>query len=369
MKYVSLTMGCDPEFFITKGGKVIGSEHVVPKEGLLPLQVYREGAYVNSAPQVIQDGVQVELNPRADTCRQRISGSIHQGIMAVVNALKDGMAISSEVSVEVTEDELNTLHPKNRVLGCHPSFSIYESEYELGVDPATYMIRSGGGHLHFGVVGYDRKVLKDFDESKVSEPQKSVYKMFNEAKSFVKVLDIIVGNTCVLFDRDAGNKIRREVYGRAGEYRTPNHGVEYRTLSNFWLRDYSVMSLVFALGRSAYTVALNDNLKDLLEVVDMADVQKAINKNDAKLARKNFDKVYPVLVRLFDSYGYPDMFPINAQTKDAFEFFVEKGMDFFFSKDIVSNWQRNYGSGGMGDERFFLEVVPQKMLQANVCQA
>jgi hypothetical protein len=363
MKYVSLTMGCDPEFFISKEGKIIGSEHVVPKEGLLHKQVWESSKerYVDGAPQVIQDGVQVELNPMADTCRQRISGSIHNGIMTVVSALKDGMSISPEVTVEVTEDELNTLHPKNRVLGCNPSFSIYESEYELGVDPATYMIRSGGGHLHFGVAGYDRKTLKDIDPAKYSASCKDAYVMFNNPKDFIKVLDIVVGNTCVLFDRDKGNKIRREVYGKAGEYRTPNHGVEYRTLSNFWLRDYSVMSLVFALGRAAYTVALNDNLKDLLEVVDMADVQKAINKNDAKLARKNFDKVYPVLVRLFDAYGYPDMCPINPSTKDAFEFFVEKGMDFFFSKDIVSNWQRNYGSAGFGDERFFKEIVPTKM--------
>ena len=70
----------------------------------------------------------------------------------------------------------------------------------------------------------------------------------------VKILDIVVGNTCVIMDRAPSQVERRKVYGRAGEYRLPAHGIEYRTLSNFWLRSYQLTHLVFSLARFAINI-------------------------------------------------------------------------------------------------------------------
>ena len=43
---------------------------------------------------------------------------------------------------------------------------------------------------------------------------------------------------------DDGAK-RRELYGKAGAYRVKPYGVEYRVLSNFWLKSPALMQWVY----------------------------------------------------------------------------------------------------------------------------
>jgi hypothetical protein len=144
------------------------------------------------------------------------------------------------------------------------------------VDPEKYRIRSAAGHIHLG----------DASGSTTS----SQWAALHSPDRLVPILDIIVGNTCVLLDRDPGNVERRRVYGRAGEYRTPPYGIEYRVLSNFWLRSYSLMSFVMSLSRFAVgllTATIHNGGRkgvnyeaELLKLVNMDDIRRAINEND-----------------------------------------------------------------------------------------
>src|ERR1700681_3535790 len=88
LKLHTVSLGCDPEFFFTKDGQVVGSEKLLPRDGMeMPVKVggfYVEGspyAYLNSTgqaivPKIIIDGIQAELNPRPNNCRQGLAAEI-----------------------------------------------------------------------------------------------------------------------------------------------------------------------------------------------------------------------------------------------------------------------------------------------------
>jgi hypothetical protein len=184
-------------------------------------------------------------------------------------------------------------------------------------------------------------------------------KTYLDPDKVIPVLDIIVGNTCVLIDRDPGNIERRKVYGRAGEYRVPTHGLEYRTLSNFWLRSYQTMSFVLALTRFGVSIANSPEAREkLMSLVNMEDIQDAINNNDAKLAQKNFNKIKKFISGRFDN-GYSG--PLSGNHLAQFEFFVEKGLDHWFKEDIMQHWLHHNYRERYGWENFLMFTVAPQM--------
>lgn len=334
------TFGCDPEIFLLKGGQVIGAEKVIPEEGLTTLTrnpttlactVPRKGG-------IVLDGVQVELNPAPSYCRALLANEISAAFKTLKKhlATMDGITASFTQVVEVDPAELDSLSEKSKALGCAPSNNIYDQGAKIGVNPATYTKRSAGGHIHLGLTN-----------EKVREARERL----------VPLLDIFVGNTCVLMDRHPGNAERRKVYGRAGEHRLPVHGLEYRTLSNFWLRGYPLFSGVLGLSRLAVNV-LAHSLKipipfngayyekaeeDILQAVDVEAVRRAINDNDVELAKKNWGVVREYLSKHTTAYGTG----LHSRNLDAFDFFISKidsdGIEYWFPDDPMEHWTTKYG--------------------------
>ena len=60
-------------------------------------------------------------------------------------------------------------------------------------------------------------------------------------KTMVRMLDLTVG-LLDIFDTDTR---RREFYGQPGRYRDKPYGVEYRSLSNFWIQKDSTIEMVY----------------------------------------------------------------------------------------------------------------------------
>lgn len=314
-------IGADPELFLTRNGRVIGSEKVIKE-----------------TDRVVEDGVQVELHPAAHNCRE----SLMLNIQGCVRQLRDMVVpakarTSLDVTVEVTKSQYNSLSDKNKQFGCGRSYNVHNTDFEVTkIDPSIYLKRSAGGHIHLG---------KDYLSTSESDAIRDPFKL-------VPILDILVGNTMVLLDRDPGNVERRKYYGMSGEYRMPEHGLEYRTLSNFWLRGTPLMSLVFGLARQAIATASNGNAEHLLSLVDMDDIIKAINENDFNLAKQNYDRYKHFIVDTSVA-GYPVFTLQDEQELLDFEYLVERGLDSYFSKDIIEAWTTNpYAS--MGGWRTFM---------------
>jgi hypothetical protein len=344
--YGAVMLGCDPEFFFAKDGKVIGSEKIIDRKAGLVAS--------GNGSKIIVDGVQAEINPSPSTCRQSLASNIAVCFRSVINkiAADPSVSVSMAVAAKIQKKELDSLDEESRKFGCAPSKNVdTESENVAAlVDPSKYRVRSAGGHIHLG----------DASGTKTS----AQYRALHSPERLVPILDIIVGNTCVLLDRDDGNIERRRVYGRAGEYRTPPHGLEYRVLSNFWLRNYSLMSFVFSLSRFAVgllSASIEAAGKDgfdyegeLLKLVDMGEIRRAINDNDYDLAWENYQKIRPYLLKVCPQGFY---YPIHGQNVKEFEFFVEKGLDYWFRDDSVQHWAGLGASASRGWERFIEEVV------------
>lgn len=358
--YVSL--GCDPEFFFEKKGDIIGSEKVIDIEkGINALY-----------GKVICDGVQVEINPTAANCRQTLAHNIGACLMTVYSKMQADPELKTNFkpTVEIKKAELDTLAEKSKIFGCAPSKTVGTVKNEITVDPKEYMYRSAGGHIHIGKNKLPSQYLNTYDnwgniiEGKVKNPpysrDKHIHDILDTPERLVPILDIIIGNTCVLIDRNEGNIERRKVYGRAGEHRTPKHGLEYRTLSNFWLHSYPLMSFVMSLTRFAVGICVDSTEQDnyeqeLLSLISMEDIHKAINENDFDLALSNFNKIKSFI----ETYS-SDSFPLNKENLHLFEYFYKKGIDHWFPEDAMTNWRSfvlNYTVRAQGWENFLLSTV------------
>jgi Phage phiEco32-like COOH.NH2 ligase-type 2 len=325
---IRLQMGCDPEVFIEKGGKIVPSEIALPASSL----EYDGG-------KIVRDGIQVELNPRDSHCNNILLVSIK----SLIGQLSSFGAISKKTLVEVDEETFNATTKASKSFGCKPSFDAYTKvETKRTVDPQVYRKRAGAGHIHLGYATTGDNTLRRKIKAALDDPIRTV-----------KILDIVVGNTLVLLDRDPGSKERRETYGRAGEFRTPAYGIEYRVPSNFWLRSPVLASLVFKLSRQAVMIAAAEGVgEELMAMVNQDDIVRAINENDFDLAKANFEKVRAFLsgprftkfVSGFDSNGF---YPLATPTGIVgFDYLVEKGIDNVFTGTIEEEWAKyEYGLG------------------------
>ena len=326
----SMYFGCDPEFFLEKDGEVIGSEKLISENGL----EFLGGLGTNK---VIRDGIQTELNPAPNTCRQRVARNISRCFIALKEQITTdgtGIKVNFEQTRTITEKEMDSLSDDSKQFGCKESRSVAGENSKIAIkDASKYFKRSAGGHIHLSPPSYGKAMVQ------------------NDAERVIKLMDIIVGNTCVLLDRDKGNIERRKNYGKAGEFRLPSHGIEYRVLSNFWLRSYVLMSFVFSLTRFALHCYLNGHAERFFAVVDYDDIQKAINENDAELARKNFDKVK----ELFPIGDIDVNNPLTQKNLKKFDKFVEKGMDHWFKEDPLTHWKNVKPEGGSDGWEAFVE--------------
>lgn len=317
----NVIFGCDPEFFFLKDGEVVESASVIVdgKSGDRNI--------------IITDGVQAELNPQPDTCRQSLGLNISRCFKEIQKYLTEDKSLSADFSslIKLSDKEFDNVSDDSKKFGCGVSYNKGE-ESKVNVDPLTYRSRGAGGHIHLG-----------FKRSQWDGTcDENIKKTLTDPKGLIPLLDLLVGNTCVLLDRDKGNAERRKTYGRAGEYRMPDHGIEYRTLSNFWLRNYALMSFVMGLARYAVTIhnqstRSHNYAKMFLDKVDMKLIEKAINENDFDLAYKNFKQIEEVIKEITPTSGNIS-FPLHKENLDLFHHFVSKGLDHWFTKDIVDHW-------------------------------
>ncbi len=355
--------GADPEFFLKSNRHVVGSEIVIPNDGL----VFRAASWSVNKGMFVQDGVQVEINPQPDSCRAAFSNGIRDGFILLRKELaaletKQKRVVKADFSrtVKISRTELAKLRPENQQFGCTPSLNAYGEATNLtSVDPHQYLYRSGGGHIHLSIKKddeYDRasKVLK-------ASPDKIVH-----------VLDYLVGNMCVLMDREKGNKIRRRMYGRAGEYRLPEHGLEYRVPSNFWLQDYHLLSITFGQVRFAMSLVRSEQFEAyyeaMLAAVSMDDIRNAINNNDYNLAMKNFMALLPIMEKAWGDSDWAESCGLSKFNVQDFLFFVDKihtqGLKYWFDHDIVEHWCNLGDAHNTGANTFFRNVVRNRRLAA-----
>lgn len=361
----SFTLGADPELFLARGGKVIGAERVIPQTGIDFNSHHLNPAHgASSYGKIVLDGVQAEINynpSQASQCRQTFSTLTMAAMIALNQFLKsdkkfEGITLYTLGSViDMDEDELQALSPNARMVGCQPSFNYFDKGATIEIDMLTYRTRSAGGHIHFGLLNtYGPKIM-------------------DMRKDLVPLCDIFMGLISVLVDRDPRMSERRQLYGLAGEYRLPKHGLEYRTLSNFWLRSYPLLSMVFGLAKQALGVlywsrlGVIENRWDaeaaLYKLMDMEKVREAINTNNVELAKSQWQQLKQFLSDHSDS-----SVGLNKWNLAQFEHFLSRiekdGLHTLFPQSPLEYWPPIAKNGlGYGFETYLSHVMDNDMLR------
>jgi hypothetical protein len=171
---------------------------------------------------------------------------------------KLGFEMSNESSALFDKGQL--VHPKALTFGCEPDYDAWlmcENPKPTTDDPT---LRTAGGHIH---IGTDRNMAE-----------------------VIKNMDLFLGVPSILLDDSKSSKERRKLYGKAGAMRPKFYGVEYRTLSNFWLFNNDLIRWVYYQTELACHFA-KDISKDQERIVD------CINNGDKKLA-ENLVKEYNI---------------------------------------------------------------------------
>jgi hypothetical protein len=169
----------------------------------------------------------------------------------------------------------------------------------------------------------------------------------------VKIMDIVAGNTFVLIDRDKDNAVRRKKYGRAGEYRVKPYGLEYRVLSNFWLRHYVLWSFASGLVRQALEIYRSDYRTEFLGLFNQTAVRKAINENDYDLALQNFK----ILAKFIKDKNVLSSRALSLTNIDKVEKWLTsknptKTLNIKTTTGVLKSWRDKYYGRAVGFERF-----------------
>lgn len=316
-------VGSDPEIFVTDKE----TKQLIP--AFLFLNDKKNGTPTGDGSTVYWDGFQAEFETKAESCLAYHCDSVYKGLNTLYSEAKKfnpNATLTLQNLFEIPMEVLQKEKEEFVRFGCTPSYNNYNLGVEGDLNGRTTPYRSAGGHIHLAYAG-------------LSKSPKRV-------KRIVSAMDAILGVVCVAFFQKYDNPIRRTMYGMAGEYRLPAHGLEYRVLSNAWLSHPLVMHMTFDLARMA--AGIGD--KDLLNIVwDATEEEtiKCIQKCDVKLAQKIIERNRNSIKTMLNMIHYGgDKSMVRAQifnaTVDAFIngfHTIIKDPD-----DIVGNWKLGQGT-------------------------
>lgn len=257
-----LLVGADPEFFIrdavTTRPLIICGLLGGTKERPMPMQGLAKGfAYQ-------EDNVMAEFNVPPTDSLHTFYNNIQSGLGYVVSILqRTNPNIQADPRCEILFPiaELNT-HAKALEFGCSPDFDGWRNgEPCPQIDPAALVdgksaLRCAGGHLHFGYT------------SEIPHP------------IMAQFCDLLIGLPSLRRDKQIK---RRALYGTPGRFRPTSYGIEYRTLSNFWLFDSHAVETIFMYGvdylRWILTMSISE-AQSLYRRIPWADVDRVMRAND-----------------------------------------------------------------------------------------
>jgi hypothetical protein len=192
----------------------------------------------------------------------------YNNIMKSVNYI-NGMIPQELIAVPLPAASLNDvwLQTENaQTFGCEPDFNAYTMCENIKPSAEDKNLRSAGGHIH---IGYDG-----------ATPLGDYYTPDQERCAIIQALDMHIGLPSVLIEPD--NK-RKELYGKAGAFRPKSYGVEYRTISNFYLVSKEYIEYIHKQVTNAISW-LNDG-----NTIDKSlgnYIQNLINTNDKNGAKQ-----------------------------------------------------------------------------------
>lgn len=254
-------VGSDPEAFVRNSSGVL-----VSAIGLIPGT--KESPHKTLHGSVQHDNILAEFNSIPSNSVEEFIEN-HRLIIHDLESILRPLDLHLDFIASALADDSLLSDPIARKAGCDPDFNAWLLQANTPANYDVTNVRAAGGHLHIS-----------FDQAE-DDPEH-----INRLK-FVKAMDFNIGVASVIFDED---QQRRKYYGSAGSFRPkdvnagdPYNGVEYRTLSNFWLRSEEMMRYVYSRAKMVYNDL--DYISKMAESVG-DEIQQIINTGDRDKAEK-----------------------------------------------------------------------------------
>jgi len=300
------TRGTDPEFFMVdrKTGKVISAIPYI--EGIKD-----EPVKLPCGGTAIRDNVALEFATVPVDSEDAFVDSIQKCIHEVRKLVPKKFSIQAMPSAIFDKDQLD--NPEAMLFGCDPDYDAWELKMNKPPCAFDLTLRTCGGHIHVGHVEGDGN---DF----LLTPYGRV--------NTIKVMDAVHGVISAILDNSPEALRRKELYGKAGCHRPTTYGIEYRSLSNFWLKSPKLVRLMDSLTKDVLQILRKE--KDptseeecsLINEIGANRIQTIINTNDVTDARKVFEvNLRPVL-----SQKSIDLFKECEKEIDSYDFEKEWGI-------------------------------------------
>lgn len=226
-------VGCDPEFFLVDGTKVIPAVKVFGR------------AKRTGAGYVCHDGFVAELNPYPCVTGNELAQNINS-LKHFVNDMGYDTLFTAAMDIPKEEIELaGQIDATALQFGCNPDKSAYGLAASYRGDASNIEMRCCGGHIHL-----DTPRGADHD-------------------SIIQILDRTVG---LVINGPKEDEIkRREFYGRAGTYRSKPFGVEWRVPSS-WLFSLPVGDMAKIFDFAMFVVNNYESIKPLVSTEEAIEI-------------------------------------------------------------------------------------------------
>jgi hypothetical protein len=213
-----ILIGADPEVFVVRNGVFISGHGLVPGDKYDPHPVGRGAVQV--------DGTALEFNIDPAENEEEFEYNISTVFGQLKGMVpKDCMLVTAPVA-RYSSEEWDMIPPYAKRLGCEPDYNAWTGE-KNPTPNSDVKFRTASGHIHIGFTK-DKDPFSD--------------QHMDECCTIVKQLDYYLGLMSLAWDPD---NTRRELYGQAGAFRPKPYGVEYRVLSNAWLKSSSLTKWIF----------------------------------------------------------------------------------------------------------------------------
>jgi|LakMenEpi03Aug12_release.lakeMendotaPanAssembly.Ray.scaffolds.fasta_scaffold263433_2 hypothetical protein len=244
----NITIGTDTEVFLvnTQTGKVTSAEGIIggSKEEPLNITSLGEGFALQ------EDNVMAEFNIPATNDNEEFKSNIDK----ILNHINTNYTNFKALIVPSANfNPIDLLTEQANKFGCDPDFDAYLMQQNFPPDPIMFPdIRFAGGHVHIGLL--DKLGVKSIDFIQDNPLQTVNPEILHVLGNVVKFMDLFVGLPSTILDEDDQ---RKNVYGTPGRFRLKPYGVEYRSLSNYWIKDGYLIDMVLNGTKKAVEHAFN----------------------------------------------------------------------------------------------------------------
>ena len=294
---VKFTLGADPELFVydNKEKAFISSHNLIPGT--------KEEPFETSCGAIQVDGVAAEFNINPAETGEEFQSNVMQTVRELLEQIqenptkkrggpskvrRENMILKVVPIATFNKKYFKSLPDSAKLLGCMPDYNAYTGEQNTPPETNKTM-RTAAGHLHVGWTEHedieDPAHLKDCIDT-------------------VKQLDAVIYPLSFLWDSSSA---RRELYGQMGSFRPKTFGVEWRPLSNVWVKDPDLHLWLFdTVGKCLNYLDQDIELWDTNTLTDTVDW---LRKNPhGSISRKQILEYHNVLVDTYKFNPLPEFY-------------------------------------------------------------